>query len=259
MEVVCKEFIEINVITMGNANKNITEINDCENVNWSYNHKKKEGPNNWQDLCSAFSNCGGNRQSPININTNNVVHGENLISPKFYYNKTKVSIINNAHTVQFNVNGNNKVNFNGKDYKLLQFHYHALSEHTINNRHNPLEVHFVHKYNDIDYAVLGIMFIEGKENELFKKYLDEFPIESGEYDSDEMIELLSLLPNNKSYYLYDGSLTTPPCTEIVSWYILKNPLEASKEQIKEFSKILNKNYRKVLPLNGRTIKLYYEE
>jgi len=233
----------------------VTNKKDCNNVHWSH-HKGHDGPENWKNLCEGFSDCGGNSQSPIDIN--NAEIDQELKALDFNYNKTNVDIINNEHTVQFNVDKGNKVNLNGKEYELLQFHYHALSEHTINGKHYPIEVHFVHKHSDNDLAVLGVMFVEGKKNELFEKYLDKFPTEKGEYKSGETIDLLNLFPENKSYFYYNGSLTTPPCTEIVNWYVLKNPVEASKEQIEKFSKILNNNYRPVQALNGRTVKLYKE-
>ena len=230
---------------------------DCKDVHWTH-HKGENGPENWKNLCDGFSDCGGKSQSPINIVTQDVVKSKDLKALKFNYGKSKIDIINNEHSVQFNVNGKNIVNLNGKDYKLLQFHYHSLSEHTINGKHFPLEVHFVHKHSDTDFAVLGIMFIEGKENKLFKKYLNKFPTEKGEYKTEETIDLLSLFPENKDYYYYNGSFTTPPCSEIVSWYVLKNPIEASTEQIEKFSKILNNNYRPILPINNREIKVFDE-
>lgn len=230
---------------------------DCKDVHWSH-HKGDDGPENWKNLCDGFADCGGNAQSPINIITNNVVPGKELSIPKFSYGKSKVNIINNSHTVQFNVDGENKVNLNGKDYQLLQFHYHTVSEHTIDGKYFPIEVHFVHKHSDTDFAVLGIMFVEGKENDFFKKYLSKFPTSKGEYKSNDMISLLSLFPDNKSYYQYSGSLTTPPCSEVVSWYVLENPLEASKEQIEKLSKILNSNYRPIMPLNDREVLLFSE-
>lgn len=230
---------------------------DCKDVHWSH-HKGDDGPENWKNLCDGFTACGGHAQSPINIITKDVVTGKALLTPKFSYGKSKVNIINNSHTVQFNVDGENKVNLNGKDYQLLQFHYHALSEHTIDGNYFPIEVHFVHKHSDTDFAVLGVMFVEGKENDLFKKYLNKFPTSKGEYKSDDLISLLSLFPENKSSYYYSGSLTTPPCSEVVSWYVLENPVEASKEQIEKFSKILNNNYRPIMPLNDREVLLFSE-
>ncbi|NPA44095.1 MAG: carbonic anhydrase family protein, partial [Chlorobi bacterium] len=141
---------------------------------------------------------------------------------------------------------------------LLQFHYHALSEHTVNGKYFPLEVHFVHMHSDTDFVVLGVMIEEGAENELFKSYLDKFPTEKGEYKSENKINLMSLLPENKSYFNYKGSLTTPPCTEVVDWYVLQNSIYASKEQIEKFSQILNDNYRPVQALNGRKVYSFKE-
>ncbi len=226
-------------------------------VHWS--HKKgEEGPENWKNLCDEFSDCGGQAQSPININTKSIKIGNDLAKPEFHYGQTKTNIINNGHTIQFNVDEGNTVTLNGKDYELLQFHYHALSEHTVDGNYAPIEVHFVNKHSDNEYAVIGALFTEGKENELFKKYLDKFPVEKGEYLTDDMISILDVLPKNKSYYHYSGSLTTPPCSEIVEWYVLKYPIEASKEQIEKFSKILNNNYRPIQELNGREVELYQE-
>ncbi|APF17793.1 carbonic anhydrase [Caldithrix abyssi DSM 13497] len=228
---------------------------DCDDVHWTH-HSGETGPENWKNLCDGFADCGGSSQSPVDIITADVVEGKELAAPIFKYGKSKVDIINNSHTVQFNISGENTVNLNGKTYKLLQFHYHALSEHTIDGKHFPIEVHFVHKHSDTDFAVIGFMFVEGQEYDLFSKYLDKFPTSKGEYKSDDTIDLLSLLPENKSYYYYSGSLTTPPCTEVVSWYVLKNPVEASKKQIEAFSKILNNNYRPVQPLNNRKIEIF---
>lgn len=237
--------------------KKTTDKKDCKDVHWSH-HKGEDGPENWKNLCSGFSDCGGHSQSPINIITKDVEAGSGLSNPIFSYGESTVNIINNSHTVQFNIDGENKVQLNGKSYKLLQFHYHALSEHTINDQYYPLEVHFVHKHSDTDYAVLGVMFIEGKENDLFTKYLNEFPTSKGDYHSKDNIDLISLLPENKNYYHYSGSLTTPPCSEVVNWYVLQNPLEASKEQIAKFSEILHDNYRPIMPLNDRKVYSFHE-
>ncbi len=230
---------------------------DCGEAHWSH-HQGEEGPENWKDLCSGFADCGGSAQSPIDIVTGDAQKADNLSAPKFSYGKSKVDIINNGHTVQFNISGENKVDLNGKMYELLQFHYHGLSEHTIDGKSFPLEVHFVHKFSDSDFAVLGFMFEEGKANDLFSKYLDSFPASKGAYSSDDMIDVLSLFPENKSYYNYNGSLTTPPCSEVVNWYVLKTPVTASKEQIEKFSKILDNNFRPVMPLNGRAVGVYSE-
>ena len=187
------------------------EKKDCNDIHWTH-HPGEEGPENWAHLCDGFKDCAGQRQSPVNIQTKKIITTDSLQVPEFKYGVTPVYIVNNGHTVQFNVEGEQNVNLNGKEYKLLQFHFHAPSEHTINGQHFPLEAHFVHKRSDNDYAVIAIMFKEGKENALLSSYLDKFPTEKGEFRSDEQIDLLSLLPKNKSYYHYPGSLTTPPCS-----------------------------------------------
>lgn len=237
---------------------NKTEKKDCNNIDWSY-EKGKNGPENWKNICEDFIDCGGNAQSPVNIITKNLINDKKLTIPIFNYKNSKTEIINDSHTIRFNIYGNNSINLNGKNYKLLQFHYHALSEHTIDGKYFPLELHLVHKHSDRDFAVIGIMFIEGKDNILFSKYLEKFPVQKGKYITDETINLSTLFPANKSYYYYKGSLTTPPCREIVDWYLLTNPMEASKKQIDTFSKILNNNYREVFPLNNRNIKLFNEQ
>jgi len=226
--------------------------NDCKNVHFGYENNE-EGPENWKNLCEEFSACGGQAQSPINIETNNYKKSDKLQAINFQYNTSNVDIINNGHTVQFNVTGDNKIKFNNKNYKLLQFHFHSLSEHTIDGKHYPAEIHFVHKNNDKDYAVISVLIKEGKENELLKKYLDKFPSKNGNFKTDEKLDLNKLLPKEKNYYYYKGSLTTPPCSEVVSWYLMKSPIEASKEQIQKLSQILHNNYRPVQNLNGRKV------
>ncbi|MBU0474758.1 MAG: carbonic anhydrase family protein [Bacteroidetes bacterium] len=228
---------------------------DCNDVHWSH-HEGEEGPAHWKDLCDAFAACGGQAQSPINIVTNETSVGTNLNQIQIHYDSTPVDIINNGHTVQFNVSGNNTITLGEKEYKLLQFHYHAASEHTINGNHYPIEVHFVNQYSDSDYSVVGAMFEEGTANELFTEYLAEFPESKGEYTSENTIDLEKLLPSNLDYYYYIGSLTTPPCSEIVNWYVLKTPIKASKEQIEKFAGILHHNYRPVMPLNDRKVLSY---
>jgi len=229
------------------------ESTDCSHVHWSH-HPGPDGPDNWKNLCDGFADCGGRRQSPVDIRTEKTVEDKSLTPPCFHYGSTKTHIINNGHTVQFNVEKGHTVELNGKSYELLQFHFHAPSEHTIDGAHYPLEVHWVHRHSDNDLAVLGVMFKEGAENPLLARYLDRFPAPGQTYQSDEMFDLNSLLPADKSYYYYHGSLTTPPCTEIVDWYVWAQPLEASKEQIERFAALLDKNFRPVQPLNGRVIK-----
>ncbi len=230
---------------------------DCSDVHWSH-HPGEDGPENWASLCSGFSDCGGTAQSPIDIKVAEVKADQQLAAPEFSYGSSQVAIVNNGHTVQFNVSGDHSVVLDGKTYRLLQFHYHAASEHTIDGKQYPLEVHFVHKHSDDDFAVLGVFFEEGDEYPLFTNYLDSFPKSEGEHKSSDLIELADLFPANKSYYNYKGSLTTPPCSEVVNWYVLHTPVTASAQQLKRFAEILDNNFRPVLPLNGRTVRSFTE-
>lgn len=231
------------------------ELDDCNKVYWSY-HEEETGPQNWAHLCSAFSPCGGNAQSPVAIETPHRTAGQ----PPFVmnYGSSRVNIVNNGYTVQFNIKADNSLVIGGKTYGLVQFHYHSLSEHTIEGQRYPLEAHFVHRHTDDDLIVVGVMFREGDAHPLFSDYLEHFPESEGVYTPEHAIPLKALLPENRSCFFYSGSLTTPPCTEGVRWYMLQQPLTASREQLNALAGILQDNYRPLQPLNGRTIQLFTE-
>lgn len=228
---------------------------DCTDVHWSYTGEK--GPAHWVDLCSGFSACGGATQSPVNIQ--GALENANLSAILFNYTSTSTEIENNGHTLEFVCDPGSKLTINGTEYELLQFHYHGLSEHVVEGEHYPLEVHFVNKASDDNYAVIGVFFEEGDENALFTQFLSKFPPEEGSYEEHTEIDLSSLFPEDKSYYSYSGSLTTPPCSEVVNWYVLKNTVTASSTQIAAFQSILKNNYRPVQDLNGRVISSYTEQ
>src|SRR5690349_170782 len=135
------------------------------------------------------------------------------------------------------------------------FHFHHVSEHTINGKQYPLEVHFVHKAADGKMAVIGIMFVKGKSNLLFSQFLQHFPPPDHTYSSPALINLVSLLPKNLRYYNYMGSLTTPACSEMVNWHVLKGTVEASESQIQQLAQILGNNHRPLQALNGRIIRM----
>lgn len=228
----------------------VKQEKSCENVHWDY--KGEEGAENWGTLCTGFADCDGEEQSPIDIVTEKVVKDEKAVSLEFQYENTPVSIINNGHTIQFNVKNGSFLKIGEEVYELLQFHYHTASEHTVNAKHYPMEVHFVHKGTK-GLAVVGMFFEEGESNVLLENYLADFPKKKGEYTADKTLPLGALVPQDLSYFHYDGSLTTPPCSEIVDWYVLQKPLTASKEQLAKMAELLHDNFRPVQPLNGREI------
>lgn len=233
-----------------NAEQQENKQTSCEKVEWGY--KGEEGPEEWADLCSGFGDCDGVLQSPINIDLQTVVTQENAPELKFSYGNTPVVILNNGHTIQFNVSGDNFLNIGNEKFRLLQLHYHAASEHMVDGKHYPMEVHFVHKGAN-KLAVVGIFFEKGKSNPLLENYLTYFPKKKGKYEAEKTIPLSALVPENVKYYHYDGSLTTPPCSEIVDWYVLQEPITASEEQLEQMKEILHGNYRPVQDLNDRKV------
>jgi carbonic anhydrase len=147
------------------------------------------------------------------------------------------------------------VEVDGVAYSLAQFHFHAPSEHTVEGRHFPVEVHFVHVNEAGELAVAGAFFEEGEHNEAFAPIFADLPTGEGEVRDLEGLELDldSLVPVGSPYYRYLGSLTTPPCSEGVEWFVRTEPLSLSAGQIAEFKAIFDGNRRPTQPLNGRNV------
>ncbi len=230
---------------------------DCANVHWSY-HDDATGPERWKDLCADYAPCGGRRQSPIDIVTADAVPDPELSAPEFRYRPVPLHIVNNGHTIQVNVPEGLAVVVNGKEYPLLQFHFHALSEHTLDGTHFPLEIHLVHRRSDTELAVIGVMIAEGEAHPFFTQYLEDLPAPGAEVRGQAAFDLTNWLPADRGYYHYAGSLTTPPCSEVVAWYVMKEPVYASKTQIERMAELLQGNYRPVQPLYGRTVRRFEE-
>jgi carbonic anhydrase len=218
---------------------------------WTYTGDT--APKYWSHLSEKYFACDGKAQSPINISEKELVAtADNKLQVN--YKNTGVKIENNGHTLEFVVSPENTLNFNGKTYELKQFHMHTPSEHTVNNKHFPLEMHFVNKADDGTYAVISVLFKEGKASPFLAKFLKNFPKTKGEYEGEGKFDFNEVLPNTNHYYHYKGSFTTPPCTEAVEWIILKEHPTASKEQMETLHKIMGDNFRPVQALNGRKIE-----
>jgi len=243
-------------ITSCKSDDDNTQKKECFE-HFNYDSSTHEGPADWANYCVAagvVNECGSTvRQSPINIV--NAVSDDNLTDLSTTYANSSTDILNNGHTIQFNYNGTATLNFDGEVFSLLQFHFHAESEHTVVGSHHPLEAHLVHKSASGNLAVIGVLFELGDENAFLAQFIDNLP----EHKDDTYVNAslsynaLSLLSAGDSYFNYDGSLTTPPCSEIVEWIVMENPLEASQTQLDAFSNILHNNFRPIQPLNGRVI------
>lgn len=220
---------------------------DEEETHWDY-----ENPQ-WQS--QGYSDCAGLVQSPINIVTTETIKA-NLPTINFNYSAFNASSLDNGHTLQINNVGNSQVTYNGKPYKLKQFHFHAKSEHKIDGSQSPVEIHFVHQNeSNGTLLVLGVMLDgSGSDNAGIAKYLSSLPTEK----MKEMATTISIDPNllfpaSKKYYNYTGSLTTPPCSQGLNWIVLKDKLPVSAAQIAGFEKIYNHNYRPIQETGSRTV------
>jgi len=222
-------------------------------VHWGY--EGEVGPEHWGDLSPDYAACSqGVEQSPIEIPATAPVNPPGL---SFNYQSSALNIVNNGHAIQVNYDQGSNLEIGGASYPLVQFHLHSLSEHTLNGAHMPMEVHLVHKDASGHVAVIGIMIVEGAQNPAYEAILAHMPAEEGESQmiSGTAVDAGDLLPADQSYYHYNGSLTTPPCTEGVRWFVMAAPVELSTAQIAAFQSIYDNNYRPVQPLNERTFLL----
>jgi carbonic anhydrase len=220
---------------------------------WSYGGT--ENPTQWGKLSKDFALCElGRDQSPINIK--NVVE-DSPAKIKFDYKPSPLSIVNNGHTIQVNYAEGSAVTINGEKYSLLQFHFHTPSEHNINDKASAMELHLVHRNEAGKLAVVGVMLNQGKQNPLIAEIWKQIP-DVGETNtvSDRLINAANLLPSKKSYFSYAGSLTTPPCSEGVSWNVFVEPITVSEEQIATFTNLYQVDARPLQPINGRTVQLH---
>ena len=192
-------------------------------------------------------------QSPIGIS---ITEKTKLDSINFNYYATPLRIINNGHTIQVNYGSGSSISIGNKKYELIQFHFHSPSEHKLNGKIYDMEAHLVHKGEDGKLAVVAVFMEEGKGNDFIKTLWSNFPKEVGKEHAvtDMKINANQLLPKHTIYYTYSGSLTVPPCSEIVNWFVLKTPIEVSKTQVEKFTSIIKKSARPIQPLHGRVVK-----
>ncbi len=225
------------------------QLGASDEAHWSY--EGPEGPQNWGQLSSDFTICArGANQSPVDL----VAHiNADLPQLDFDYARPGVKEINTGHAIQEQVNPGNYVTFMGQRYELKQFHFHSPSEHTITGQSFPMEVHLVHQDEANNFLVVGLVFKEGERNELMDA-LPSFRKQRGEDPYGDPIDYNDLITDRGDYFLYNGSLTTPPCTEGVQWVVIKKPIIASAEQIQHYHDLLGfDNNRPVQPRNSRLI------
>lgn len=249
---ICFSLILLSSCTYENKSSHFDKHETKEH--WSY--EGETSPEYWAEI-EKNSDCGGLYQSPINIIENNTVPLNTLDNFEVFYSpQTLLSTVeNNGHSIQFGFHSGDSIKYKDEIYYLKQIHFHEPSEHKINGLIFPIEAHLVHISSRDEITVLSILGIEGKESQLFELFKSFLPLGNGESkEINEEIDLTKLSLEDQEYFSYSGSLTTPPCTENVSWIIFKQPVVVSLEEVLALRENMPlNNYRIEQPINGRVV------
>lgn len=218
---------------------------------WSY--EGETGPAEWGSLSKEYTACGQiGAQSPIDL-TSSISADIDAVAVRWNM-ETDGLVVNNGHTIEVNVPNGSTVKLDTVTYELVQFHFHHPSEHLIDGKPAAMEAHFVHRSTDGNLTVLGIMIEEGAENATLAPIWAAMPQHKGD-GPIVSVALKDFLPADRAQFRYAGSLTTPPCSEIVNWVAFKTPIQASRAQIDAFARLFPMNARPVQPLNRRFLLL----
>lgn len=217
---------------------------------WSYHGEG--GPDHWASLSEANAACAGGQQSPIDLadGVKAETHGFSLD-----WGVKGHSVVNNGHTLQVNLPEGGAMTIDGKAYRLKQLHFHTPSEHAIEGERRAMEAHFVHVADDGALAVLGVMMIEGEGHgaaaEAFHEIMTHATDHEGEAALKHGVSPRAFLPADRTHLRYQGSLTTPPCSETVLWTVLTEPVVVGGAAIHRFAGIFNDNARPLQAMNRR--------
>jgi carbonic anhydrase len=202
----------------------------------------------------AVAESGGGAQSPINILTRAVEAGGHRIA--LHYRPSREHIVNVGHTIEADFDPGSSIEYDGSVYELKQLHFHTPAEHLVDGITYPMELHMVHTLEGRPnrYLVVGILFREGREDPFVEEIVAHAPTEGGaRYDGSAELDAANLLRRVKHYYHYEGSLTTPPYTESVTWLVMKDVHEASPSQIERLNVLQGNNARHIQALHGRHV------
>ena len=223
----------------------------ADGEHWSY--QGHGGPAKWAELDHEFAACKlGKTQSPIDIRG---AKAADLPAIQFNYKPSPLKLIDNGHTIQVNYAPGSWLDVGGAHYELVQFHFHKPSEEKIDGKSHAMVAHLVHKGADGKLAVVAVMLDKGGANRTIDTIWANLPKEKEKETAvDVTVDAAALLPRDKGYYTFQGSLTTPPCSEGVRWFVLKTPMKITESEIMAFGKLYPMNARPTQPLNGRAIE-----
>lgn len=224
----------------------------AEGKHWSYGGHG--GPAQWGELDQAFATCKlGKFQSPIDIRD---AKAADLPAIKFDYKPAPLKVIDNGHTIQVNYAPGSSIDVGGTRYELLQFHFHKPSEEKIDGKSHAMVAHLVHKGADGKLAVVAVLLDKGGANPTINAIWKNLPKQKQKETlvGNVTVDAAKLLPADRGYYAFQGSLTTPPCSEEVRWLVLKTPVKIAESEITAFGKLYPMNARPTQPLNGRAIE-----
>lgn len=247
MKHLTKYFLKISILSFFIVACDTDVVIEREAQHWEYENT------DWENL--GYASCGGNSQSPIDIETEHTIISDALPSVVYHYSTFDMHIVDNGHTIQVNnPDTDNSISYNGTDYSFVQFHFHRVSEHQIDGEHAEMELHVVHQDVDGNLLVLGYMITQGDENNWMQVVFDHIPEEEKiEIATGININLMDIQPTDDAYYTYSGSLTTPPCSAAVQFVVFKEHLTLSASQINLFSSYYDDNFRPTQPLNNRFV------
>lgn len=227
----------------------------AEDIVYSGDH----GPGYWSET-PGWETCGrtnepGARQTPIDIR--DATQDPHLKRLALHSVATEIALENNGHTIEQEYKSSSTLAVDGAPYELQQFHFHTLAEHVVNGHRGAMELHAVFKNsNDGKIAVVAQLFDIGQSNRFLERLMEAgLPKKSGDHiHSDHTVDLMDALTDTGAYYTYAGSLTTPPCSEVVTWFVLKRVATLSNDQFKAFDAILGNNFRPLQDRNGRVVR-----
>lgn len=222
----------------------------AEGTHWSY--AGPTGPAHWAELSPEYAACGiGFNQSPVDITDTVAAELDTL---EFQYDARATSMVNNGHTFQMDVAPGSFMRVGDEEFQLAQFHFHSPSEHRLNGELFPLEAHFVHTNERGELAVVGVLYRAGAMNEDIERLVSIAPTEINKPVALDMdLTETTLHKSHDAYFRYSGSLTTPPCTEGVRWFVLDAIGEIEPGQAQRFVDLIGEYARGPQPVNARVI------